>query len=60
MGLVKSIERYLRCLKEGHDYKPVRNIHGDEINQVNKRSVEMCTKCERVVYKDELNEKLLG
>lgn len=33
----------------------VRNVYGDEINQLNARSIWRCKRCARLVYTSELN-----
>ena len=49
--LIKLIQKF-RCI---HDYKWVRNIYGDEINNLGgKRSVWKCLKCGKIQYRDEL------
>ena len=37
-----------------HDYRFVRNIYGDEINYLNKRSEWKCSKCGKRKYSNEL------
>lgn len=51
---------FLKRLLCDHDLKFVRNIYGDEINQIsppNKtiRSIYMCEKCRKIIYSTALN-----
>ena len=49
--------QFLKTLICSHDFKFYRNIHGDEINQVNgKRSESKCLKCGKFRLEDKLNE----
>ena len=43
-----------------HDYKFIRNIHGDEINQCGKyRSIWKCKRCGKIEYRYDLNLPLV-
>jgi hypothetical protein len=42
-----------------HDYKFVRNIHGDEIIHLRwKRSIWQCNNCNKIKLSDDLNKKV--
>ena len=35
-----------------HDYSHLRNIYGDQINYIGKRSIFICKKCGKIKYGD--------
>ncbi|OTG58069.1 hypothetical protein B9T29_14660 [Acinetobacter sp. ANC 3903] len=46
-GMIKKIIKSIFCK---HDYKLIRTIHGDQINQLNARSEWQCKKCKWITY----------
>jgi hypothetical protein len=47
--------KWLQCLRRGHRPEFVRNVYGDEILMLGKRSIWRCGHCERWLYRDELH-----
>ena len=45
--MIKKIIKSIFCK---HDYKLIRTIHGDQINQLNARSEWQCKKCKWITY----------
>lgn len=37
-----------------HNYEFIRNIYGDEIIELNARSVYRCSKCRKIKYRNQL------
>lgn len=45
------------CLRDGHDWRFSRNIHGDEIMHRGwKRSEWRCERCKKYEYRDDLHQ----
>ena len=56
MRIIKNILKKLFCK---HDLVFLRNIYGDEIRYLGyKRSIWECSKCKRIILKDELNRNV--
>ena len=53
---IKDTLKRLICNHENHDHVFIRNIYGDEINQLNARSIWMCNNCHTVIYKPKLKD----
>lgn len=51
---IKNILKSTFCNHSNHTHTFIRNIHGDEINQYNARSIWMCDNCKKLIYKNTL------
>lgn len=53
---LKNRLKPLLCNHSKHNHTFIRNIHGDEINQLNARSIWKCNNCHKIIYKDTLHD----
>ena len=51
---LKNIFKIFTCKHPVEDLVFIRNIYGDEINQLNARSIWLCPHCNRLIYKQHL------
>lgn len=51
---IKNLLKSITCKHPMKDLVFIRNIHGDEINQLNARSIWLCPHCNRNIYKPHL------